>query len=139
MISRKQLHRELGNGYEFKRLISDKELRLIQKEDPKHFQMQSVASLTAGCVKIEVTLYRHSGEMKLGYDVFVKDTPDAVEWICYDSPVEPVKIKEREMLAVLDKVVQKNGLSYTECCFDTLDGKQIKNRRKKDDTGSIAE
>ena len=139
MINRKQLCRELGSHYEFRRLISEKELRLIQKENPKHFQMQSVASLTAGCVKIEVTLYKQDGRLRLGYDVFVKDTPDAVEWICYDSPPDPVKIKEQEMLAVLDKVVRENGLSYTECRFDTLCGKQIKNSRKKDSAGSAAE
>lgn len=139
MINRKQLRRELGSRYEFKQQISDKELRLIQKENPKHFQMQTVAYLIAGCVKIEVTLYKQGGRIQLGYDVFVKDTPDAVEWICYDSPTDSVKIKEQEMLAVLDKVVRENGLSYTECRFDTLCGKQIKNRRKKDGTGSSAE
>lgn len=139
MINRNKLRKELGNRYEFKRLISDKELRLIQRENPKHFEMQTVASLIAGCVKIEVTLYRQGGEMKLGYDVFVKDKPDAIEWLCYDSPTDTVKIKEAEMLSVLDRVVQENGLSYTECCFEVLNGKRIKNRQKKDDTGSETE
>lgn len=29
-------------------------------------------------------------------------------------------------MAALDRVVQENGLSYTECCFERLDGKTVK-------------
>lgn len=56
--------------------------------------------------------------------------PDATEWIRYDTPNDKVKIKESEMLAVLDRIVRANGLSYTECCFERLDGKIVKAREK---------
>ena len=29
-------------------------------------------------------------------------------------------------MAALDHVVKENGLSYTECCFERLDGKTVK-------------
>ena len=34
------------------------------------------------------------------------------------------------MLSVLDRIVTANGLSYTECCFERLDGKIIMPREK---------
>ena len=84
-----------------------------------------MASLTVGCVKIEATLFKSKEKLKLCYDVFVKDTPDSDEWICYENPPDTVKLKEAEMLLVLDRIVKENGLSYTECCFEKLDGKVI--------------
>ncbi len=126
MVNRNQLRRELGSEYQFCRLLSDRELRRLQKQNPLDVPMQPVAILTAGCVKIEVTLYRSAGKLQLGYDVFVKDAPNSTEWVCYDSPTDPVKIREQEMLSVLDRVVEQNGLSYTECRFPTLQGKQFK-------------
>ncbi len=139
MNSRIKLKRMLKNYYEFKRLLSDKEIRSLQKENPKHLQMQPAAVLVAGCVKIEVTIYRQDGKVQLGYDVFVKDTPSAAEWICYDSPTDAVRIKEHDMLSVLDRVVRENGLSYTECNFETVKGKQVKPYRKTDGEEGSAE
>ena len=31
-------------------------------------------------------------------------------------------MKEQDMLATLDRIVSENGLSYTECCFERLEG-----------------
>lgn len=68
---------------------------------------------------------------QMGYDVFVKDDPNSPEWICYDSLDNAVSFKEADMLAVLDRVVEQNGLSYTKCCFEKLEGRQVKNDEKK--------
>lgn len=130
----KELKTELGCRYQFKRLLSEREVRRLQKQNPPDFEMQPVVSLVAGCVKIEITLYRQGGRMRFGYDVFVKDSPDSAEWLCYDSPTEPVSFKEADMLSVLDRVVQKNNLSYTECCFEKLNGKRVKTDYKECDT-----
>jgi len=89
-----------------------------------------VASLTVGCVKIEATLFKTKEKLSLCYDVFVKDTPDSDEWICYENPSDTVKLKEAEMLSVLDRIVSENGLSYTECCFEKLNGKVISPKEK---------
>lgn len=66
----KTLKRELGSRYGFRILISEREVRELMKQNPSEFEMQTAAFLAAGCVKIEVTLYRQNGRMQLGYDVF---------------------------------------------------------------------
>ena len=121
----KELKKQLGEKYSFTRPVSDRDIFLLQRNIPKNFSEVVVASLTAGCVKIEATLFKTKEKLSLCYDVFVKDTPDSDEWICYETPNDTVKLKEAEMLSVLDRIVSENGLSYTECCFEKLDGKVI--------------
>lgn len=127
----RELRKELGRNYCYKRYMSHRMLRLLQKEIPQYFVETVVASLTAGCVKIEAVLYRRDGRLLLGYDVFVKDDSAAPEWIIYDSPEDEVVLKEQEMLKVLDRIVADNHLSYTECCFESLEGKKVCSKRKK--------
>ena len=127
----RELRKQLGRDYSYKRILSDREIKNLQKQVPKYFAETVAASLTAGCVKIEAVLFRGSCGLVLGYDVFVKDDCTSPEWICYDSPMDEVILKEKELLAVLDRVVAENHLSYTECCFETLAGKQISAGRKK--------
>ena len=121
----KELKKQLGGKYFFCRPLSDRDVFLLQRNPPKNFVETVVASLTVGCVKIEATLFKSKEKLKLCYDVFVKDAPDSDEWICYENPPDTVKLRETEMLLVLDRIVSENGLSYTECCFEKLDGKVI--------------
>ena len=121
----KDLKHQLGDRYSFTRPVSDRDIFLLQRKLPQNFSETVVASLTVGCVKIEATLFKNKEKLSLCYDVFVKDVPDSDEWICYDNPSDTVKLKEAEMLSVLDRIVSENGLSYTECCFEKLDGKVI--------------
>lgn len=79
--------------------------------------------LTAGCLRLTAVLYRSGNKLLLGYDVFVKDNLDAPEWIYYDGLSDSVSLKETDMLCTLDRVATEHGLSYTESCFDRLDGK----------------
>lgn len=125
-----KLKAELGDGYSFERLYDDGEIRQIQKTNPSDFPETTVATLTAGCLRIDAVLYRAGGRLLLGYDVFVKDDPDSEEWICYDNPTDPVSLKEQDMLDVLDRIASENGLSYTESNFETLDGKEISVKEK---------
>ena len=125
-----KLKAELGDGYSFERLYDDGEIRQIQKTNPSDFPETTVATLTAGCLRIDAVLYRAGGRLLLGYDVFVKDDPDSEEWICYDNPTDPVSLKEQDMLDVLDRVASENGLSYTESNFETLDRKEISVKEK---------
>lgn len=85
--------------------------------------------LTAGCLRLSAVLYRSCKELLLGYDVFVKDDPASPEWIFYNSLSEPVSLKETDMLRVLDRTAAEPGLSYTESCFDRLDGKSMKKEK----------
>lgn len=128
----KELKKELGERYLFRRFLSDKEILRLQETNPAEFEAQTVSLLTAGCVKIECCIYKTNACLQLGYDVFVKDDPNADDWIFYDCPNVSVSTKETDMFAVLDQVVEQNDLSYTECCFEKLDGEKVlKNIKKK--------
>ena len=126
----KDLKNQLGDKYSFTRPVSDRDIFLLQRNIPQNFSEAVVASLTVGCVKIEATLFKNKEKLSLCYDVFVKDTPDSDEWICYETPTDTVKLREAEMLSVLDRIVSENGLSYTECCFEKLNGKVISPKEK---------
>ena len=54
--------------------------------------------------------------------MFVKDDPASPDWSFYESPEGSVSGKEREMFRGLDRIVRRDHLSYTECCFERLEG-----------------
>ena len=127
MNQRKLLKKQLGDGYSYEIIKSSSDVkRILSTAEPLGFDMV-VSSLTVGCVRLEAVLYQQSGRKKLGYDLFVKDTPTGQEWICYDNLTDEVRIGafnfEQEMFNVLNAYVMKHGLSYTECSFETLEGK----------------
>jgi hypothetical protein len=127
MNQRKALKKQLGDGYSYEKIRSASDVRrILATAEPLRFDMV-VSSLTVGCVRLEAVLYQQSGRKKLGYDLFVKDTPTGQEWICYDNLTDEVRIGafnfEQEMFNVLNAYVMKHGLSYTECSFETLEGK----------------
>ena len=121
----KELRKRLGDKYSFKRMVSGQELFRLQKRPPEDFTDKLLAVLVVGCVKMEAVAYRDGTTVEVGYDIFVKDAPDAREWICYDIVNKAVKLKESDMLFELDKIVENNGLSYTECCFEKVEGIEI--------------
>ena len=53
----------------------------------------------------------------------------------YLEDMVAASLKEQDMLAVLDRIVAENGLSYTECCFERLEGRQIKPYEKIQESG----
>ncbi len=127
MNQRKALKKQLGDGYSYEKIKSASDVkRILSTAEPLGFDMV-VSSLTVGCVRLEAVLYQQSGRKKLGYDLFVKDTPTGWEWICYDNLPDEVRFTtfnfEQEMFNVLNAYVVKHGLSYTECSFETLEGK----------------
>ena len=127
MNQRKALKKQLGDGYSYEKIKSSSDVkRILSISEPLGFDM-IVSSLTVGCVRLDAVLYQQSGRKKLGYDLFVKDTPTGQEWICYDNLTDEVRIGafnfEQEMFNVLNAYVVKHGLSYTECSFETLEGK----------------
>ena len=126
----KELRKRLGDKYSFKRWVSGQELFRLQRRPPEDFTDAVLAELIVGCVKMEAVAYLDGGKVEVGYDIFVKDSPDAREWICYDISNRSVRLKESEMLAELDRVVLANGLSYTECCFERLEGMVVTDEKK---------
>lgn len=118
----KKLKRDLGSEYAYQRFMSDREVSRLRRQAPVQFEDTIAAILTVGCMKINAVLFQEDGTLRLGYDVYVKDSPGSSEWICFDCPSDRASLKESDMLSVLDRIVSENGLSYTECCFERLEG-----------------
>ena len=129
MSRKKELQRQLGGRYSYERLLSDREIQRIGKRIPADFSETAAAVLTAGCLRLNAVLYRSCKKLLLGYDVFVKDDPASPEWIFYDSLSDPVSLKETDMIHILDRMVSEHDLSYTESCFDRLDGKVVRKEK----------
>lgn len=129
MSRKKELQKHLGNRYSYERFLSEWEIKKLRRDIPSDFSETVVAMLTAGCLRLTAVLYRSGDKLLFGYDVFVKDDVDASEWIYYDGLSDLVNPKETDMLRILDRVATENGLSYTESCFDRLDGKMPKKER----------
>lgn len=128
MNERKRLKKLLGDKYIFKIYLSLTEVRDILQSKDTHEKL--FASLTVGCVKINAIVFPNADNMQIGFDILVKDKPDSTEWICYDTVTDEVKLSsynlEQTMFDILNRVVKKYGLSYTECNFEVVNGKMIK-------------
>ena len=118
----KEVKKALGAEYVYQRFMTEREVSRLRRQAPQHMDDTIAASLTVGCMKINAVMFLSDGSLRLGYDVYVKDAPGSAEWICFDCPSDRASLKEQEMLAVLDRIVSENGLSYTECCFEQLEG-----------------
>ena len=128
MNTRKELKKLLGNKYSYCRFISEKEKERIKSIVVKLNSEYLISKIIAGYIKIECTMMC-GREQKYYYDIFVKDTPDAKEWICYQSIVCEGDANEEKLFEVMDKVVKENGLSYTESSFAVLEGKEVQGRK----------
>lgn len=128
MNERKRLKKLLSDKYIFKIFLPLSEVRNILYSKDTHEKL--FASLTVGCVKINAIVFPNSDNMQIGFDILVKDKPDSTEWICYDTVTDEIKLSshnlEQTMFDILNKVVKKYGLSYTECNFEVVNGKVIK-------------
>lgn len=122
----KKLKLLLGEQYMYERYYSNEDLSALLQRSPQRVAERVLASLSAGCVRIDALLYRSREGLKLGYDIFVKDSPESSDWVCYDRPDDKVSLEEEVMLSVLNRIVLENGLSYTECSFEQLQGKEVK-------------
>lgn len=128
MNERKRLKKLLGDKYIFKIFLSLSEVRNILLSKDTHEKL--FASLIVGCVKINAIVFPNAENMQIGFDILVKDKPDSTEWICYDTVTDEIKLCvynfEQTMFDILNRVVKKYGLSYTECNFEVVNSKVIK-------------
>ena len=85
-MSKEKLKKTLGSSYQYRQRLTSDEVRQLQKENPSWVTNQTAASLIAGYVRLDAVLYREGNELRLAYDLFVKDHPNATEWVCYDNP-----------------------------------------------------
>ncbi len=114
-----KLKENLGDKYIFEQTVPEDLIEETMNTVICTGEIITVAALTAGCVKIEAAIYERDGAAQMNYDIYVKDSSN---WIFYDSLNDNATTNEAEMLAALDKAVRENGLSYTECCFEQIDG-----------------
>lgn len=130
MNDRKRLKKLLSDKYNFKIFMSVSGVKKLLSEKPKDKHEKLFASLTVGCVKINAIVFPSADNIQIGFDILVKDKPDSTEWICYDTVTDEVKLSsynlEQTMFDILNRVVKKYGLSYTECNFEIVNGKIIK-------------
>ncbi|MBO5127341.1 MAG: hypothetical protein J6D10_07200 [Clostridia bacterium] len=111
--------------YSYEKCVGDDEIRSLLFTFRQDFPEQTAAVLIAGCVKLNAVLYQKDGRIHLGYDLYVKDSPGSAEWIFYEALCDTEDVSELSMLKILDHAVKEHGLSYTECCFERLDGVKI--------------
>ena len=125
----RELQRQLGGRYSYERLLSDREIQVSSKGIyPRAFPKWLPPS-SPGCLRLAAVLQGVRKELLLGYDLFVKDDPGSPEWIYYDGLSDPVSLKEADMIRILDRLIAEHGLSYTESCFDRLDGKAVEKEK----------
>lgn len=127
---RHRLKGQLGQKYSYQRHLQDKQLREFIRQPPSHFREAVVATLQVGCLRMDVVLFAAKGHLRMGCDFFVKDAPDVSDWICYGSADTSCPPRENDMLLALEAVRQRNGLSYTQCCFQRLEGSTIREDKK---------
>ena len=123
-ILRSRLMQEC-RAYSYEKCVCDDEIRRLLFTFRKDFPEQTAAVLIAGCVRLNAVLCSKDGRIHLGYDLYVKDSPDSAEWIFYEALCDTEDVSELSMLKILDHAVKEHGLSYTECCFERLDGVKI--------------
>lgn len=131
MNRKKELQKQLGGRYFYERFLNELKIKKLRRDIPSDFSETVAAMLTVGCLRLNAVLYRSGDKLLLGYDVFVKDDPDSSEWIYYDGLSDSVSLKETDMLYILDRIATEHGLSYTESCFDRLDGKMPKKEKAR--------
>lgn len=126
MNERKRLKKLLQGQYKFERYVSTTDVRRLTNSKDCSDVCITVASLLAGCVRLDIVLFSSENTVKSACDLFVKDAPQSHEWICYDTlsdEINPTGFNlEHDMFSVLDRAVRNFGLSYTECNFEILQG-----------------
>ncbi len=125
-MEKETLQTLLGERYKFEQYLNMDEVETLRRQNPEGFFEREAAALTAGYVKLSAVLFQSGDGLRLGYDLLVRDQLDAPEWVCYDNLVDKVGLEEDEMVAIFDRVVRENGLSYTESRFRLLKGKKEK-------------
>lgn len=128
MNLRKALKKKLSDKYVFRKYMSNYEIkRKLIGTGGKEERL--VASLTIGCVKVNLFLFLGDEIMQTGFDILVKDNLESKEWICFDSFTKGIKLTsynlEQSMFEILNEEVEEYSLSYTECNFDVVEGKSV--------------
>ena len=69
MSRKKELQKQLGSGYIYERYLDEWSLRQLKRQPPEDFSEKVIASLTAGCLRLNAVAYRACKKLLFGYDV----------------------------------------------------------------------
>lgn len=128
MNSAKRLKKQFGNKYSFEKYLSDKSIRSILKSRTKFDSDIVLASLRVNYIRLDLVCYQNENGLNISFDVFVKDNPNNIEWICFDSVLFYSKLKlsglEKQMVNFLNEEIDCYNLSYSECYYETINPKE---------------
>ena len=130
MNKARELKKQYGSRYCFRKYLTDRQVAKLKTDVPSSFPDAPAATLEIGCVRLDAVFFHSPKGVELAYDILVKDSPNALEWICYDA-IPAKTAKETDMAAALDKYVNDRGLSYIDCCFTRIEGENISGRKEK--------
>ena len=71
MSRKRELQKQLGNGYIYERYLDERSLRQLKKQPPDDFSETVIAALTVGCLRLNAVLYLSDRTLIQGYDVLV--------------------------------------------------------------------
>lgn len=127
MNNAKRLKKQFKDKYSFEKYLPDESIRNILKNQVQLDSDIVLASLRVNYIRLDLVCYQNENGLNISYDVFVKDNPENIEWICFDSVLCSNKIKlsnlEKQMVNFLNKEIDYYNLSYSECYYETINPK----------------
>lgn len=130
MGSVKKLKRRFGKSYHFEKYYSDNEIQDIFKNELHYDYDLKIASLRINHIRLDAVLYWNEDGLNTSFEVYVKDSVDSLEWICFDNVTVTNNFKlkklEKEMVDFLNKEIEYYHLSYSECYYETVIPKEDK-------------
>ena len=110
----------------FMRLLSAEQAEALCEAAGSGLREYRVAVLELGYVRMEAMLLPDRDGWRGCYDVYVKDKPEAKEWVFYCSPDGDVDVLhghlQSRMLCRLLRFLNDAGLTFSECRFPTKPG-----------------
>lgn len=130
MKSVKKLKRCFGSSYHFEKYFSDNEIRSIYKNKLHYDYDLKIASLKINHIRLDTVFYWNEDGLNISFDVYVKDSIDSFEWICFDNVTVAHNFKlknlEKEMVSFLNREIDCYHLSYSDCYYETVIPKEDK-------------
>jgi hypothetical protein len=137
-----KIKKETGGAYSYEMLMEKDEIYGYVNGLNHLWSDKTLATLTAGCLRIDAKFFSKNEEKLPAYVVFVRESLDAKEWYIYGSPDSEVpEIDddfELNMLKELDAFKDENELSYSDPDFEALEGKIIKDTKKEPEEGELS-
>lgn len=128
MNYRKKVKKELGERYVYKKYMSTSEIKK-KLSGSIGYEERLVATVVAGCVKVNAVICFRNKEPHTLIDILVKDVPTSTDWTCFDSLIDVLKLPsinlENDMFSIMNREVREHNLSYTECNYQQIEGKLL--------------